>query len=180
MDPYIAQVIIFGGNFAPRGWMYCNGQLLSIAEYTALFSLVGTTYGGDGQVTFALPDLRGRVPVGTGTSPGRSTYDLGQVSGTEQVTLLTSNLPAHNHPATMTAQVGVTNVTPTSDDPEGSMLTTTGEAFYATGSSVGGLGGVSAGVTTGVTGGNMPFPNKSPYLAINYIICVEGIYPSRN
>ncbi len=180
MDPYLGQVIIFAGNFAPRSWMYCHGQLVSIAEYTALFAIVGTTYGGDGQVTFALPDLQGRVPVGTGQGPGRSDYELGLEAGSESTTLLNINLPQHTHTATMTAQVGVTNATANSDDPDGSLLTTTGEPFYATGSGIGSLAGVTAAVTTGIAGSNVPFSNKSPYLAINYIICVEGIFPSRN
>ncbi len=180
MDPYLAQVIIFAGNFAPRGWMYCHGQLLSIAENTALFSLVGTTYGGDGQVTFGLPDLQGRVPVGTGTGPGRSSYDLGQVSGTEQVTLFTGNLPAHNHPATLTASVGVSGAGATADDPDGALLTTTNAPFYATGAAGGRLGGTTSTVAIGPAGSNAGFSNKSPYLVINYIICTEGIYPSRN
>jgi microcystin-dependent protein len=181
MDPYLAQVIIFAGNFAPRSWMFCHGQLLSIANYTALFSLVGTTYGGDGQVTFGIPDLRGRVPVGQGTRSGGATYDLGQEAGTEQVTLLTSNLPMHNHPITVTASVGVSGAGATADDPDGALLTTTNAPFYATGAAVGHLAGTAPGtVAIGPAGSNASFSNRSPYLAINYIICVEGMYPSRN
>src|SRR6478672_10112699 len=96
-EPFLAEIIMFAGNFAPRGWAFCQGQILSIAQNTALFSLLGTTYGGNGQTTFALPDLRGRVPVGTGQGPGLSNYDLGQVSGSESVTLTVSQMPAHNH-----------------------------------------------------------------------------------
>src|SRR5689334_14491352 len=95
--PLLASIAIFAGNFAPRGWALCNGQILPIAQNTALFSLLGTTYGGNGQTTFALPDLRGRAPIGTGQGPGLSNVDLGQVGGTENVTLLTSNMPMHNH-----------------------------------------------------------------------------------
>ncbi|MGC4087610.1 MAG: tail fiber protein [Polyangiaceae bacterium] len=97
MEPFIGMIIVFAGNFAPRGWALCNGQLLPIAQNTALFSILGTTYGGDGRTTFALPDLRGRVPVHPGQGPGLSNYSLGQVSGTETVTLTTQNLPAHTH-----------------------------------------------------------------------------------
>jgi microcystin-dependent protein len=181
MDPYMAQVIIFGGNFAPLNWMFCHGQLLSIANYSALFSLIGTSYGGDGQHTFALPNLQGRVPVGTGTGPGRSSYDLGQISGTEHVTLLSSNLPAHNHPITVTASVGVSSAGATAEDADGALLTTTNAPFYATGAAGGHLAGIAHGtVAIGPAGSNASFSNRSPYLTINYIICVEGIYPSRN
>ncbi len=180
MDPVMAQVIMFAGNFAPRDWAYCDGSLQSIAENSALFSLLGTTYGGDGQNTFALPDFRGRVAVGTGAGSGRNPRTLGEMGGSETVTLTTGNLPAHNHPATATVQVGVTNVTANSDDPDGSLLTTTGAAFYATGAGSGHLGGVTASASTGLTGNNQPVGIMSPYLAMNYIICLYGIYPSRN
>src|SRR5690349_13883210 len=96
-EPFIGEIIMFAGNFAPRGWAFCQGQILSIAQNTALFSILGTTYGGNGQTTFALPDFRGRVPVGQGQGPGLSSYVLGEVSGTESTTLLTTNMPVHNH-----------------------------------------------------------------------------------
>src|SRR5688572_18111229 len=98
MDEFIAIIKMFGGNFAPRGWALCNGQILSIAQNTALFSLLGTTFGGNGQTTFALPDLRGRVPIHPGQGPGLSNYSLGQQAGTETVTLTINNMPAHGHP----------------------------------------------------------------------------------
>ncbi len=180
MEGYIAQIMMFAGTFAPKGWAYCDGSILSIASNTALFSLVGTTYGGNGTTTFALPDFRGRVAVGTGNGPGLSPRTLGEVAGTEGVTLLTSNMPAHNHPATATVQVGVTNVTANSDDPDGSLLTTTGAAFYATGAGSGHLGGVTANVTTGIVGSNQPVSTMQPYLVMNYVICLYGIFPSRN
>src|SRR5687767_4659649 len=101
-EPFIAQITLFAGNFAPRGWAFCQGQILSIAQNTALFSLLGTTYGGDGQTTFALPDLRGRVPVGTGQGPGLSPYQAGQKSGVENTTLLSTQMPAHVHTANTT------------------------------------------------------------------------------
>src|SRR5262245_42833413 len=97
MDSFIGSIILFAGNFAPRGWAFCQGQILSIAQNTALFSILGTTYGGNGQTTFALPDLRGRVPIGTGQGPGLSNIDLGEQSGSENVTLLASNMPPHTH-----------------------------------------------------------------------------------
>src|SRR5438270_2669849 len=96
-EPFLGEIRMFGGNFAPRGWSLCNGQLLPIAQNTALFSLLGTTYGGNGQTTFALPDLRGRVPLHWGQGPGLSNYDLGEQTGTESVTLLSTQMPAHSH-----------------------------------------------------------------------------------
>src|SRR6476620_7519707 len=110
-EPFIGEIRIFGFNFAPRGWAFCNGQILSIAQNTALFSLLGTTFGGNGQTTFALPDLRGRVPIHTGQGPGLSPVTLGMVPGTEMVTLLQSNMPAHRHPVQAVAGLG-NNITP--------------------------------------------------------------------
>lgn len=176
----MATIMLFGGNFEPYGWAYCDGRILSIAQYSALFSLVGTTYGGDGQVTFALPDLRGRVPVGAGQQPGRSDYFLGEVAGQESVTLIQSQLPAHTHPSTTNASVGVSNAAANSDDPDGTLMTTTSSAFYATGAAAGRLGGTQATITVGISGNNAPFSTMEPYLALNYIIALEGIYPSRN
>jgi microcystin-dependent protein len=180
MEPTMATILLFGGNFEPLGWAYCNGRLMSIAQNTALFSLLGTTYGGDGQNTFALPDMRGRMAVGTGQAPGRADYDLGQVSGTESRILTQAQMPAHSHPSTMTASVGVSSTGASSDDPDGTLLTTTGSAFYATGASTGHLGGLTATATIGSTGNNQPISVMPPYLVLNYIIALEGIYPSRN
>lgn len=173
MDPYLAQVIIFAGNFAPRSWMLCNGQLVSIAEYTALFSLIGTTYGGDGQQTFALPNLQGRVPVGAGSAPGRSFYDLGQVGGSEQVTILASQIPSHTH----TLNIPTTDGPGSTEDPTGNILALQNASVFAAASAQSGSYG---GVRFNAAGGNAPVPISSPYLALNYIICSEGIFPSRN
>src|SRR4051812_4210500 len=104
-EPFLAEIVMFAGNFAPRGWAFCNGQILSIAQNTALFSLLGTTYGGNGQTTFSLPDFRGRSPVGTGQGPGLATIDLGEVSGAEAVTLLTTQMPVHTHTAAVGTMV---------------------------------------------------------------------------
>jgi microcystin-dependent protein len=180
MEGVIAQILLFAGTFAPKNWAYCQGQIIAIQTNTALFSLLGTTYGGNGTTTFALPDLRGRVAIGAGQGPGLSIYDLGQVGGTEQVTLTTANMPAHNHPATGTVSVGVTNVAANSDDPDGSLLTTTGNPFYASGVPVGHLAGTSATVQVGIAGQSAPVGIMPPYLALNYVICLYGIYPSRN
>lgn len=177
MEGYIAQIIMFAGNFAPQSWAFCQGQILSIAQNTALFALVGTTYGGNGQTTFALPDLRGRVPVGTGTGPGLSPIVLGQVAGTANTTLLVTNLPAHNHTATTT--VGVSSANASTEEPDGSVLATQPNNFYAPANTVSGaMGGVTT--TIGNTGGGQPFNNYPPYLGMNYVICINGIFPSRN
>jgi microcystin-dependent protein len=181
MDPYMASIMLFAGNFEPVSWAYCNGRLMSIAQNTALFSLIGTTYGGDGQVTFALPDLRGRVAVGAGQGPGRSNYDLGEMAGHENVMLLITQLPAHTHTAQVVPTVGTSNTNANADDPDASLLTITGSPFYASGvAPVGHLAGVTGNTTVQPTGGNAPFSPIAPYLTLNYIIATEGIFPSRN
>ncbi len=167
-EPFIAEIIMFAGNFAPRGWAICQGQILSIAQNTALFSLLGTTYGGNGQTTFALPDLRGRTPIGTGQGPGLSNIQLGEVSGAESVTLTQAQLPSHNHLAAVT-QAASTGSRPSGTFPAGG----------------GAYGAASDGSTFNPAfiqsaGGNQPFGIRSPYLGMNYIIALEGIFPSRN
>src|SRR5688572_5350285 len=125
-EPFIGEIIMFAGNFAPRGWAFCSGQLLSIAQNTALFSILGTTYGGNGQTTFALPDLRGRCPVHQGQGPGLSNYSLGQVGGTESVTLIASQLPPHSHTVACSANDANLGL------PEGNFPGTTADNTYAT------------------------------------------------
>jgi len=182
VEPYLANVTIFGGNFAPRGWMFCQGQLLAIAAYDALFALIGTTYGGDGQTTFALPDLRSRVAVHPGQGQGLSFYTLGQMGGVENVTLLSSNIPPHNHSVlTLSGSPGGNTSAGTTDDPTNAVPANTGGSNNYNGSDSGITLGVSAcTATTPIAGGNQPFSVISPYLAMNYIIAVEGIFPSRN
>jgi len=168
-DPFIGTIQIFGFNFPPRGWAMCNGQLLSIAQNTALFSLLGTTYGGDGQTTFALPDLRGRFPNHQGQGPGLSNYDIGQVAGSETVTLLNTNLPAHTHGL----RAGTTSTT---KNPTGKFigLSSGGAAYTATQT------GLMASNAIDPAGGSQPFPNLNPYLTLNFCIALVGIFPSRN
>ena len=182
MDPVMAQVIMFAGNFAPRDWAYCDGSLQSIAENSALFSLLGTTYGGDGQNTFALPDFRGRVAIGTGSGSGRNPRTLGEMGGSETVSLVANNLPPHTHPATATVSMSVTNTPANTEEASGSFLTETASPFYASaGASAGNLGGVTAAATVGPSAsGGQPVQIMPPYLAMNYIISLYGIYPSRN
>lgn len=178
MEGTIATIMIFAGNFSPLNWMYCNGQLLSIEEYTALFSLIGTTYGGDGQTTFALPDMRSRIPVGMGTGPGLGTVALGQAAGAESVTLTQAQMPAHQH--FMTAKLSVsTGNADGSNNPANALATTAQNQFASIASASGTfLGGAS--ISMAPTGGNQPVGILQPYLSLNYVICVEGIYPSRS
>lgn len=179
VDPYIATVTVFGGDFAPQGWMFCQGQLLNIAEYSTVFALIGTTYGGDGQVTFGLPDLRSRRPVHYGQAPDLSYYVLGQMSGSEQTTLLSINLPMHNHSnAILTGTPRGSSETSGVDMPSSAVVPAAGATLYATpsGAAMGPFGGVR---TTAIAGGNQSVPTISPYVAMNYIIATEGIFPSR-
>lgn len=174
MEGTIAEIRMFAGNFSPRGWIFCNGSLQSIAQNTALFALVGTTYGGDGQTTFGVPDLRGRIPVGTGNGPGLPSVQLGELSGANSKTLITSNLPAHNHPLNAVTQAGSSAI------PTGNLLANTGaldkEYAPAAGNTAIALGATAI----GSTGSAQPVNNMQPYLGMNYIMCVEGIFPSRN
>jgi microcystin-dependent protein len=171
-EPFIAMLMLFAGNFPPRGWAFCNGQLLSIAQNTALFSLVGTTYGGNGQTTFGLPDLRGRVPIHVGQGPGLSNYVLGQVGGTETVTLLSNNMPIHTHSLNAVSEPGTVSA------PQGAYLGNTGalDREYNTSGTVVAM---NPG-TISPAGGSQPFAILPPYLAISYCIALEGIFPSRN
>jgi microcystin-dependent protein len=171
---------MFAGNFAPRGWALCQGQIMSIAQNTALFSLLGTTYGGNGQTTFALPDLRGRTPIGTGQGPGLSPKVLGEVGGTETVTLIANQMPAHNH--TIGASTSPGNIA----NPNGNTLAvgqvTVGGGtelvnMYASGTNPNVLLNVQ---TASIAGGSQPHDNMQPYLGMNFIIALVGIFPSRN
>lgn len=177
MEGTISEIRIFAGNFAPGNWALCQGQLLSIAEYTALYSLIGTTYGGDGQTTFAVPNYCGRIAVGTGTGPGLSNYVLGQMGGTENVTLLQQNLTPHAHPISGTLRVGAAATT--NSPTNAAMGVPSNNDIY---SETPGTKTLAAGVVTGqstVAGSSMPVEIIQPYLALNVIICLEGIYPSR-
>lgn len=182
MEGTLAEIRMFAGNFSPRGWQFCNGQLLSIANWTAVFALVGTTYGGNGQTTFGVPDFRGRIARGAqgGQGPGLSPVDLGEMAGSPSVTILTNNLPAHNHPLTGTVNpqanastAGLTN--------DASNRRVAGTAIFT--STVADLTNMAAAASTlavGFNGSNQPFSNMLPYLGMNYIFCVEGIFPSRD
>ncbi|NRR31890.1 phage tail protein [Oxalobacteraceae bacterium] len=174
-DPFVAEIRMFSGNFAPTGWAMCNGQLMPIRQNTALFSLLGTHFGGDGINTFGLPDLRARAPLGAGYGPGLSGRDLGESGGVSQVTLQEANIPAHSHalqasqlPATSTAANGGTLAKVTSPTPP----------YHA----VAGGPNANAHIPGGVgvsTGGNAPHNNEQPYLEVSFIIALQGIFPSR-
>ncbi len=181
-DQYLANVTIFAGTFAPRGWAFCQGQLISIAENSALFALIGTIYGGDGQVTFALPDLRSRVAIHAGQAPGFSNYELGQAAGVESVTLVTGQLPPHTHAFVSISGAPTVNTTAgTVSDPTNAVpALVSGTNAYAAASTGNVMATFTCNTNTAVTGQNQPFAIQSPYLAMNYVICMEGIFPSRN
>lgn len=171
-EPYLSQINIFAFNFAPRSWAQCNGQILSIAQNTALFSLLGTTYGGNGQTTFALPDLRGRLALHAGTLSGVGTFNLGEIGGAVNVTLIANQLPQHNHSAQ------ATSLTASVATPNASVVIASGAsepAFIATAPD-----GQMAANSIAPAGGNQPHNNLAPYLGLNFCIALEGIFPSRN
>ena len=165
--PYVGEIRLFAGNFAPQGWMFCQGQLLSIAENDVLFTLVGTTYGGDGENSFALPDLRGRVPVHQGQVSGLTPRTLGEVGGTETVTLTASQLPVHTH------ALHANGAAATGTAPGGALLAATGSASYDPGAAATAM----AAGAVGSAGGSQPHDNMAPTLTVNYIISLYGVYP---
>ncbi|MCL4641703.1 MAG: tail fiber protein [Pseudosphingobacterium sp.] len=198
-DPLLSEIMIWAPNFAPRGWAFCQGQLLAISSNSALFALLGTTYGGNGTTTFALPDLQGRAVIGQGQSPGGSNYTLGQTAGTETITLTSAQMPMHTHPATFTptqgaVSVGVsTNQAQTHTASSGNVLAApydpnnaaslNGFIDQANAGTLVNLGGVSAtgggDVAVGFAGGNIPFNIMQPYQVLNFVIALQGVFPSR-
>ncbi len=193
-QPFIGQIIQGGWNFAPRGYAFCNGQSLGIAQNTALFSLLGTTFGGNGQTTFNLPDLRGRSMVNAGQGPGLSSYSLGQVGGVENTTLTVNQMPAHNHPVTTAPGGGLNaaDIKSTDQSPsngaifgrgvDSSGTATVPEVYLPAGTTPTiALGlNVAGSIQVGVAGGSQPFSILSPYLAVSVVIALQGIFPSRN
>lgn len=170
-DPFLGQLALVPYNFAPKGWALCNGQLLSISQNTALFALIGTTYGGNGTTTFALPDLRGRVPLSSGQGPGLSNFSLGQIGGAETQTLTVNQIPAHTHLLIADTSVG------TSERPNGALPARNGAGVPHYGTHP--TGTMAAGATQSA-GGNQPHENMQPYLTLNWIIALQGIFPSQN
>lgn len=180
-EPFLGEIRLLAFNFAPRGWADCNGQLLPIAQNTALFSLLGTIYGGDGRTTFALPDLRGRAAIHTGTGPGLSPRTQGSRSGQEVVTLGVSNLPAHNHLATSTANVVA--VAGNTNDAVGNFWADdagVSSATYHTGPANATMNAGAVQTTIGNSGGGAPHDNMQPFLTLRYCIAITGLFPSRN
>ena len=176
-EPFIGEIRAVGFNFPPRGWSTCEGQLLAISQNTALFSLLGTTYGGDGRTTFALPDLRGRSLVGQGTGPGLPQVRWGERSGNYQTTLSINNLPPHSHNHNLA--VGVSTQTSNADDPDGAVLGAGPEIFVASNADAQ-MSADSIKGNIANTGNGQPFNNLPPYLGIYYCIALVGIFPSRN
>ncbi|HEU5011792.1 MAG TPA: tail fiber protein [Roseiflexaceae bacterium] len=178
-EPFLGEIRLFAGNFAPVGWALCQGQLLSISQNTALFSILGTTYGGNGQTTFGLPDLRGRVPLGWGQGPGLPAVNLGEMAGSPTHTMIITEMPAHNHTAQTAINAsssGGNTPNPANNYPAAS---TTRDNVYTSGASNSTMNTGAAQTTVGVAGGSQPFSIMQPYLGINFIIALEGIYPSR-
>ncbi|HJV91347.1 MAG TPA: tail fiber protein [Holophagaceae bacterium] len=177
MEPFIGEIRMFCGNFAPTGWALCDGQLMAIAQNSALFSILGTTFGGNGQTTFGLPDLRGRVPMHPGQGPGLSPRVLGEVAGTEAVTLLQPQIPTHSH------TLNAANSQAGADSPTNGLLAqsfdqnaNTSVSTYAAGNPNTTLSPASI----GSAGGSQPHENLQPYTCVNFIIALEGVYPSRS
>lgn len=179
-EPFIGEIKMFAGNFAPRGYAFCNGQLMSISQNTALFSILGTTYGGNGQVTFGLPDLRGRVPMGQGQGSGLTPRFLGEIEGTENVSLLSTNLPAHTHSVSLSSPA-TTSLGTVMEPGPGSIPAASNQrnAQYAPSASANTTLPGSNG-NTGSAGNNIPVSVMQPSLALSFIIALEGIFPSRN
>jgi microcystin-dependent protein len=170
--PYLGNIMLFAGNFAPLGWVLCNGQLLSVANESALFALLGTTYGGDGQNTFGVPDLRSRVPIHQGQGSGLSNYVIGQQAGTETVTLTSNQMPQHTH------TVAVSSNTATTGTPSASVtLGVAAVEMYIADTPDGAMNPQSISLAYA---GPQPHDNIQPYLALNYVIATQGIFPSRN
>jgi len=182
-NPFLGEIRLFAGNFNPRGWAFCNGALLAISQNDALYALLGTTFGGDGVNTFGLPDLQGRLPVGQGTGPGLSSYVVGQKGGTETVTLNTNQMPIHSHTFFANTAAGSLDRPGATAQPAKAQQSVGGQSalLYV-------IPGNQSPITTvnmnaanvQATGGSQPHENLMPVLAINYIIALEGIFPSRN
>ena len=172
-QPYVGEIRMFAGNFAPDGWMFCEGQLLPIIEYETLFQLIGTTYGGDGQETFALPNLCGRIPLHMGTGPSGQTFQIGEMAGTESVTLITQQIPAHNHPALANNNgAGVRR-----SSPQDGVWANSGAAMYHN-SGASPTRPMRNGMVN-PAGGSQPHNNMQPYLVVSFIISLFGIFPSQ-
>lgn len=171
MDPFVAEIRIFSFNFAPKGWAFCNGQLLPLSQNTALFSLLGTTYGGNGKSNFALPDMQGNTPMHPGQGPGLSLHDLGEIGGSETVTLLESEIPSHNH-SLQTAALNSQSTSPANN----SLGRGNPAKVYTNSTNQIQPMGVN---TIGISGSSLPHNNMMPYLTLNFCIALQGVFPPR-
>lgn len=182
MEGTIAEIRFFAGTFNPRTWAFCNGQIFSISTNTALFSLLGTTYGGNGQTTFALPDFQGRVAVGIGTGPGLPNYTLGQTGGSNSFTIVANQLPSHNHAVTGSITMNATASNGNNDAAQNNYpAAKSGATIYSTTKDAAAtLVPIQHNLSLAPVGGNQPVTNIQPMLGMNFIICLFGIYPSRN
>ncbi|HYP00242.1 MAG TPA: tail fiber protein [Pyrinomonadaceae bacterium] len=174
-DPFVAEIRIFPFNFAPKGWAFCDGQLLPLSQNTALFSLLGTTYGGNGKSNFALPDLQGRAPMHPGQGPGLSLHDLGETGGSETVTLLESEMPVHNHLMMANSSPGLL----TTPAPDRGLARSQGGSMFVPGNPTPTLVAM-ADQTLAPTGGDQPHNNMMPYLTLNFNIALQGVFPPRS
>jgi microcystin-dependent protein len=175
MDPFVAEIRIFPFNFAPQGWAWCDGQLMPISQNTALFSLLGTTYGGDGKSTFGLPDLQGCAPMHPGQGPGLSLHDLGETGGSETVTLLESEIPAHSHGMQVSSQLALENQVVAGGTPQ---LFAMGDGINLYGAASSGLA-ATADQSLAPAGGDQPHNNMQPYLTFYFNIALQGVFPPR-
>lgn len=178
MEGVIGFTTMFAGNFAPKSWSFCQGQTITIASNTALFSILGTTYGGNGTTTFMLPNLQGRKVVGAGSGPGLSTYSLGQVGGSETVTLAANQMPAHVHPIQVTATSNGTDEAGAGSEPEGAWYAANGTGYSGTSNAR--MAPYNATVSMSQVGSDTPYEILQPYMGMNYIICQYGVFPSRS
>jgi microcystin-dependent protein len=178
-NPFIGQITLFPYNFAPFGWAFCEGQLLPISQNTALFSLLGVQFGGNGTSNFALPDLRGRAPIGQGQGPGLSNYSVGSIQGAEAVTLITATTPAHSHGFPAFAVAATTNA-PNGALPAEGQSGGRGGGPVNTYTAAGGTVSLAAGQVVAATGGGAPHNNLQPYLTANWCIALQGVFPARN
>lgn len=181
MEGTIGEIRFFAGNFAPKNWALCQGQLLAITQNTALFSILGTTYGGNGQTTFALPNFQSRCALGPGQGPGLSPRSLGEMSGSETFTVLQNNLPTHTHAITGTVTMNANPAEGNADAPQNSYpATQSGTPLYATATNGSLMGAMQSTLAIGSSGAQIPAGNWQPFLGLNFVICMFGVFPARN
>ena len=180
MEDYLGMIHFFGGNFAIRGYATCEGQLLAISQNTALFSILGTTFGGDGRTTFALPDLRGRAPIGEGNGPGLSDIRLGQKGGAQTHTLNVTEMPSHAHAATASVKPKASGSAAGDDDSPANAYLGQNEIYTSNAAGLVDMGAADATVTISNAGGNQPFSIQNPYLGLTALICLQGLFPPRS